>query len=74
MDEAVMALLETFMEIERELGRKVFEDVVERARIAVAAEVMVEAERRAIRNRRTMVTQSHAPGVVIAFPGNPGHA
>lgn len=69
-----MALLETFMEIERELGRKVFEDVVERARIAVAAEVMVEAERRAIRNRRTMVTQSRALGVVIAFPGNPSHA
>lgn len=59
MDEAVMALLETFMEIERELGRKVFEDVVERARIAVAAEVMVEAERRALKLKRQRLTMGN---------------
>ena len=68
MDEAVLALLGTFAEIERELGRPMFEEVVERARLAVAAEVMVEAERRAMRNRRTSPTTHQAPGVVIAFP------
>ncbi len=52
MDEAVMALLETFAEIEREFGADLFRDVVERARIAVAAEIMVEAERRTLARRR----------------------
>ncbi|MGZ7865839.1 hypothetical protein ACXR8U_09375 [Methylobacterium radiotolerans] len=61
-----MALLETFAEIERELGRRVFEAVVERARLAVAAEVMVEAERRAIRRTRTLPCSPD--GKVISFP------
>jgi hypothetical protein len=52
MDERVLCLLQTFAEIERELGAEVFDGVIERARLAVAAEVMVEAERRAIRTRR----------------------
>jgi len=52
MDERVLCLLQTFAEIERELGAEVFDGVIERARLAVAAEVMVEAERRAIRGRR----------------------
>lgn len=70
MDEAVLALLESFAEIERELGRRVFEDVVERARLAVAAEVMVEAERRAIRRTRTLPCSSN--GKVISFPRRSG--
>ncbi|WP_020093891.1 hypothetical protein [Methylobacterium sp. 285MFTsu5.1] len=65
MDERVLCLLQTFAEIERELGADVFDGVIERARLAVAAEVMVEAERRAIRSRRGL-----PPGgcEVIAFP------
>ncbi|MDE3749569.1 hypothetical protein [Methylobacterium radiotolerans] len=52
MDEAVLALLGTLSEIERELGRPVYDSAVERARLAIAAEVMVEAERRALSVRR----------------------
>lgn len=51
MDEAVLALLGTLSEIQKELGSTVYEAAVERARIAVAAEVMVEAERRALARR-----------------------
>ena len=67
MDERVLCLLQTFAEIERELGAEVFDGVIERARLAVAAEVMVEAERRAIRARR-----EPPPGgcEVIAFAGS----
>lgn len=66
MDERILALLGTLAEIERELGTEVFDGVIERARLAVAAEVMVEAERRAIRARRG--SPSHG-AQVIAFPG-----
>ena len=52
MDEAVLALLGTLSEIQKELGSTVYEAAVERARIAVAAEVMVEAERRVLARRR----------------------
>ncbi|MEG9529362.1 MAG: hypothetical protein MIL41_26935 [Hyphomicrobiales bacterium] len=65
MDERVLCLLQTFAEIERELGAEVFDGVIERARLAVAAEVMVEAERRAIRARRDAPPGG---GQVIAFP------
>ncbi|PXW61484.1 hypothetical protein [Methylobacterium sp. B4] len=65
MDEAVLALLGTLSEIERELGSKVYEAAVERARIAVAAEVMVEAERRALARRR------QAGNVVFLRPASP---
>lgn len=67
MDERVLCLLQAFAEIERELGADVFDGVIERARLAVAAEVMVEAERRALRARRVP-----PPGgcEVIAFPGS----
>ena len=63
MHEAIMALLGTFAEIERELGRKALEDVVERARVAVAHEIMVEAERRALPHRLR-----RREGNVVAFP------
>ena len=52
MDEAVLALLGTLSEIQKELGSTVYEAAVERARIAVAAEVLVEAERRVLARRR----------------------
>ncbi|GJE19496.1 hypothetical protein AIGOOFII_4245 [Methylobacterium marchantiae] len=74
MDEQLLAFLGTLVEVRSELGEGVYEAAIERARVAVAHEVLVEAERRAIRGRRSMVTHGHAPGVVIAFPGNPGHA
>jgi|UPI000346C87F hypothetical protein len=61
MDEAVLALLGSFVEVRRELGDAVYERVVERARLAVAAECMVEAERRALRHRR----RHHCEGNVI---------
>lgn len=51
MDERILALLGTLAEIERELGPAVYDGAVERARLAVAAEVMIEAERRAQRSR-----------------------
>ncbi|MFY9294913.1 MAG: hypothetical protein WAP03_30155 [Methylorubrum rhodinum] len=51
MDERILALLGTLAEIERELGPAVYDGAVERARLAVAAEVMVETERRALRHR-----------------------
>lgn len=51
MDERILALLGTLAEIERELGATVYDAAVERARLAIAAEVMVEAERRALRSR-----------------------
>lgn len=63
MDEALLALLGTFAEIERELGRRAFEDVVERARVAVAHEIMVEAERRALRHRPRQIE-----GNIVSFP------
>ena len=69
MDEAVMALLETLVEIERELGRQVFEGAVERTRVAVAAEVMVEAERRALRQRRRHRCDGN---VIVLRPDRPG--
>jgi len=52
MDERVLALLGTLNEIERELGQDVYNTAVERARIAIAAEVMVEAERRSLACRK----------------------
>ncbi len=70
MDEAVMALLETFAEIEREFGADLFRDVVERARIAVAAEVMVEAERRALARR----TPRRSGNVVFLRAEAQGHS
>ena len=51
MDEAVLALLGSLVEIRGELGEAVYGSAVERARVAVAAEVMVEAERRALHTR-----------------------
>jgi len=52
MDELTLALLGTLVEIRSELGEDVYQAALERARLAVAAEVMVEAERRALRARR----------------------
>jgi hypothetical protein len=52
MDERILALLGSFAEIERELGSGVLDSAIERARLAVAAEVMVEAERRSLRARK----------------------
>lgn len=54
MDEQVLALLGSLVEIKSELGVAVYEAAVERARLVVAAEVMVEAERRASRCRVTL--------------------
>jgi hypothetical protein len=54
MDEQVLALLGSLVEIKSELGVAVYEAAVERARLVVAAEVMVEAERRASRRRVTL--------------------
>ncbi|QEE41008.1 MULTISPECIES: hypothetical protein [unclassified Methylobacterium] len=54
MDEQVLALLGSLVEIRTELGAGVYEAAVERARLAVAAEVMVEAERRALKRRRCL--------------------
>lgn len=51
MDERILALLETLAEIQRELGPAVYDGAVERARLAVATEVMIEAERRSLRSR-----------------------
>ncbi|WP_375274571.1 hypothetical protein [Methylorubrum thiocyanatum] len=51
MDERILALLGTLAEIKRELGPAVYDGAVERARLAIAAEVMVEAERRTLRAR-----------------------
>lgn len=70
MDEAVLALLGTFAEIERELGRDAFEAVVERARVAVAHEVLVEAERRALKARRRAEPPITGDGIVIPFPSS----
>ena len=53
MDEMVLALLGSLVEIRTELGPAVYESAIERARIAIAAEVMVEAERRALTRRRS---------------------
>ncbi len=60
MDERILALLGTLSEIERELGTTVYDAAVERARLAIAAEVMVEAERRALRSR-----PRNGPGNVV---------
>lgn len=65
MDERLLALLGTLAEIERELGREVYDNAVERMRVAVAHECLVEAERRALRTRSKAAGQ----GVVIRFPG-----
>ena len=51
MDEAVLALLGTLVEVRAELGQPVYEAAIDRARLAIAHEVMVEAERRAIRKK-----------------------
>jgi hypothetical protein len=51
VDERVLALLGTLAEIEREFGPEIFDSVIERARLAVAAEMLVEAERRTLRAR-----------------------
>jgi hypothetical protein len=51
MDEVVLALLGTLVEIRAELGDDVYRSALERARLALAAEVMVEAERRALNVR-----------------------
>ncbi|MCJ2130982.1 hypothetical protein [Methylobacterium sp. E-045] len=48
----MLALLGTLVEIRTELGDDVYEAAVDRARLAIAAEVMVEAERRALRRER----------------------
>lgn len=72
MDEAVLALLGTFAEIERELGRTALEAVVERARVAVAHEVLVEAERRALTARRRTELPFSGESVVVPFPGSTG--
>ena len=66
MDERILALLGTLSEIQRELGPAVYDAAVERARIAVAAEVMVEAERRSLACRKGALPQSGA-GNVIKF-------
>lgn len=73
MDEQVLAFLGTLVEIRAELGEGVYVAAVERARVAVAHEVLVEAERRAIVGQRRTATGNHDPGVVIAFPGGRGH-
>ncbi|MCJ2014198.1 hypothetical protein [Methylobacterium sp. J-076] len=67
MDEAVLALLGTLVEVRAELGQAVYESAVERARVAVAHECLVEAERRAILAGRR--PRSDEPGcVVLRFP------
>ncbi|KQP51107.1 hypothetical protein ASF41_13030 [Methylobacterium sp. Leaf111] len=71
MDESVLALLGSLAEIQRELGADVYGAAVERARLAIAAEVLVEAERRALRRRRQIVKAIDGAGVVVPFPGNP---
>lgn len=66
MDEATLAILGTLVEIRQELGERVYESALERARIAIAAEVLVEAERRALVAKRTLPPASG--GLVIPFP------
>lgn len=65
MDEAVLALLGTLVEIRQELGEGVYEAAVDRARLAMAAEVMVEAERRALRLRRSYAREDN---VIVLRP------
>lgn len=67
MDERLLALLGTLAEVERELGREVYANAVERMRVAVAHECLIEAERRALRTRSQPTSQA----VVIRFPGGP---
>ncbi|MCJ2054517.1 hypothetical protein [Methylobacterium sp. J-070] len=64
MDERILCLLQTLAEVERELGGAVYDSAIERARLAVAAEVMVEAERRALRSR-----PRRGPGNVVYLRG-----
>ncbi|MCJ2050266.1 hypothetical protein [Methylobacterium sp. J-070] len=68
MDERILALLGSFAEIERELGADVLDSAIERARLAVAAEVMVKAERRALKTRREFARTAHSDGNVVQFP------
>lgn len=68
MDEATLALLGSLVEIRRELGEGVYEAAIERARLALAAEVMVEAERRALRHRRS---QAREGNVIVLRPMRP---
>lgn len=68
MDERLLALLGTLAEIERELGREVYDNAVERMRVALAHECLVEAERRALRTR-SEVAGCPGLGTVIRFPG-----
>lgn len=67
MDECVLALLGTLVEIRTELGNEVYEAAVDRARLAIAAEVMVEAERRVIQSRREP-RPPHGQSTVLRFP------
>ena len=71
MDERILALLGSFAEIERELGASVLDNAIERARLAVAAEVMVEAERRALRARR-QAQPCLGDGNVVSLRPRPG--
>ena len=68
MDEAVLAMLGTLVEIRQELGEGIYESAVERARIAIAAEVLVEAERRALRARREAPAHTVDGNVVTLRP------
>ncbi|APX86884.1 hypothetical protein BV511_20590 [Methylorubrum extorquens] len=74
MDEQVLALLGSLVEIRGELGESVYVGAVERARVAVAHEVLVEAEKRALRGRlrRTVVAAQGEDSVVIEFPRRGG--
>ncbi|MCJ2120006.1 hypothetical protein MKK65_26115 [Methylobacterium sp. J-001] len=63
MDEALLAFLGSLVEIKTELGPNVYDAALERARLAIAAEVMVEAERAAFRRAQTPAMSN-----VIVFP------
>ncbi|KQU34157.1 hypothetical protein ASG63_14110 [Methylobacterium sp. Leaf94] len=71
MDEAVLALLGTLVEVRTELGSEVYMAAVDRARLAIAAEVMVEAERRVLAKRTKALRRHDHEGGILLFPTPP---
>ncbi|WP_419951617.1 hypothetical protein [Methylobacterium sp.] len=67
MDEQVLAMLGSLVEIRTELGEAVYQGALDRARLAIASEVMVEAERVALRRARL-----HPEGNVVRLPMRDG--
>lgn len=69
MDEALLAFLGSLVEIKTELGPNVYDAALERARVAIAAEVLVEAERRAIRKKDRHVRDGNVVTLRAHLPG-----